>query len=67
MTEQELREIGARWSNRNFNLPPDIEALIAEVRRLRCCGNCKWYKNCKKYDSISGSDKCDKWEAADNG
>ena len=83
MTEQELREIEARWSNRNFNLPPDIEALIAEVRRLRCCGNCSQYAEHLVKNPLKAANTayacnvdlaqthpwavCTRWEAAGNG
>lgn len=54
----------------------DIAALLAEVERLKCCGNCRhWYQELnqcvepefiKQYgDSGNWSDRtdtCDKWE-----
>ena len=46
--------------------PTDIAALLEEVRRLRCCGNCKQYiPHCQ--EGYKPYDKCDEWEAADNG
>ena len=72
MTDKDLQAIEARWQNRNFNLPPDVEALIAEVRRLqaenekmRCCGNCHYFM--KNPKTCAGCVVGSKWEAAGNG
>ena len=49
--------------------PTDIALLLAEVRRLRCCGNCRK----QQYDGMDyfcEEDNCEKyslWEAAGNG
>ncbi|MHC1758306.1 MAG: hypothetical protein AB9917_02110 [Negativicutes bacterium] len=80
MTEQELLEIErlAVDQDRLFD-PSVVIGLLAEVRRLRCCGNCKHYRArsitaiCLNQDSqryyadLLGNSKCDKWEAAGNG
>ena len=93
MTPEQLKAIETRWKIQQQvfdKLPPrlqrvkemhsDIADLLAEVRRLRCCGNCKAYKFKVRYEDtlrevkpemiclgVDGSGKCDKWEAADNG
>lgn len=56
--------------------PTDITLLLAEVRRLQCCGNCRQqegnpYFECAYMDvesyNESGCKRCSEWEAADNG
>ena len=67
-TNREIAEIAAA--------PTDISLLLAEVRRLRCCGNCRQqvgnpYFECAYMDigsyNESGCKRCSEWEAADNG
>lgn len=59
--------------------PTDIADLLEEVRRLRCCGNCENWEivlsygspvfkcKCESIVMPISTEKCDKWEAADNG
>ena len=58
--------------------PTDIALLLAEVRRLQCCGNCNHFDlghdgmhiepQCKLTTYyLEPWQKCDKWEAAGNG
>lgn len=70
MKEQELNEIErlAVDQDRLFD-PCVVIALLAEIRRLRCCGNCRK----QQYDGMDyfcDEDNCEKhslWEAAGNG
>jgi hypothetical protein len=48
-----------------------IKVAIAEYDKMKCCGNCKWYKptcvddECRindRFEITDGSHKCDKWE-----
>jgi len=77
MTEHELNEIErlAVDQDRLFD-PCVVIALLAEVRRLRCCGNCRQqvgnpYFECAYMDiesyNESGCKRCSEWEAAGNG
>ena len=79
MTDKELRELEslAVDQDRLFD-PCAVIALIAEVRRLRCCGNCEHFDlghdgmhiepQCKLTTYyLEPWQKCDKWEAAGNG
>lgn len=74
-----LSEDETGWDNAAAiaSAPTDIADLLAEVRRLRCCGNCKAYKFKVRYEDtlreakpemiclgVDGSGKCDKWAAA---
>lgn len=54
----------------------DVSALLDEVRRLQCCGNCRQqegnpYFECAYMDvesyNESGCKRCSEWEAAGNG
>lgn len=79
MKEQELQAIEERCQrNQGRNdgmIRQDVMDLIAEVRRLRCCGNCCHWNgnsaNCYMELDMSGNkdrlSKCAGWEAADNG
>ena len=89
MTPEQLREIEQRWGkmmgsdnpymrNISSNLFLDVRDLLAEVRRLQCCGNCNHFDlghdgmhiepQCKLTTYyLEPWQKCDKWEAADNG
>jgi hypothetical protein len=80
MDEQELQAIEERCQrNQGRNdgmIRQDVMDLIAEVRRLRCCGNCRQqvgnpYFECAYMDvesyNESGCKRCSEWEAADNG
>ena len=53
MTDQELNEIErlAVDQDRLFD-PCVVIALLAEVKRLRCCGNCE------HFETICGEGKC---------
>ena len=53
MTDKELRELEslAVDQDRLFD-PCAVIALIAEVRRLRCCGNCE------HFETVCGEGKC---------
>lgn len=44
--------------------PTDIRDLLAEVERLKCCGNCLIQCGHEYWDG-DGPCKCDKWEAAE--
>ena len=56
MTEQQLAEIEERWLNPeqdDLSLAVNhVFALLAEVRRLRCCGNCE------HFETVCGEGKC---------
>ena len=72
MTPEQLQAIKDQWNDINICVHPEalneINRLLAEVRRMRCCGNCREY--CQRrgeYCEGDGPVKCDKWEAVDNG
>ena len=80
MNNEQLAEIEQRWASNEVTMQTinDFNLLLAEVRRLRCCGNCEHFDlghdgmhiepQCKLTTYyLEPWQKCDKWEAAGNG
>ena len=80
MTPEQLQAIEERWAkyiDKNSpkgSMAGDYIDLLAEVRRLRCCGNCRQqvgnpYFECAYMDiesyNESGCKRCSEWEAAE--
>ena len=80
VNNEQLAEIEQRWASNEVTMQTinDFNLLLAEVRRLRCCGNCEHFDlghdgmhiepQCKLTTYyLEPWQKCDKWEAAGNG
>lgn len=74
--QQEINELKKEkeWLEKTDNEQTDlILKLYEQIEKMKCCGNCKHYKQannylvgtCKEKYDVEGNNICDKWEWAE--